>query len=159
MITNAERLIGVKDDLCAVVRSADTILTPKGIHIRVQEGLRTPERQAQYVANGTSWTMNSRHLTGHAVDLVTLVDLDHDGKIEIEELYSWQLAFQVASAMKIAAGNLNIALVWGGCWDRTLAEIRDPESAMADYVARRKKRGLRANVDGPHYELAKSKYP
>jgi peptidoglycan LD-endopeptidase CwlK len=37
---------------------------------RGQEGLRTRERQAALVARGASRTMNSRHLTGHAVDLV-----------------------------------------------------------------------------------------
>jgi len=37
---------------------------------RVQEGLRTGERQAELVARGASRTMRSRHLAGHAVDLV-----------------------------------------------------------------------------------------
>ena len=39
---------------------------------QVQEGLRTRERQAELVARGASRTMHSRHLTGHAVDLVAL---------------------------------------------------------------------------------------
>jgi hypothetical protein len=39
---------------------------------RVQEGLRTREREAALVPRGTSRTMRSRHLTGHAVDPVTL---------------------------------------------------------------------------------------
>lgn len=38
----------------------------------VQEGLRTRERKAELVARGASRTINSRHLTGHAVDLVAL---------------------------------------------------------------------------------------
>jgi len=37
---------------------------------RIQEGLRTTERQAKLVARGASRTMHSRHLTGPAVDLV-----------------------------------------------------------------------------------------
>jgi peptidoglycan LD-endopeptidase CwlK len=39
---------------------------------RIQAGLRTRERQAELVARGASRTMYSRHLTGHAVDLVAL---------------------------------------------------------------------------------------
>jgi len=36
----------------------------------IQAGLRTRERQAALVARGASRTMNSGHLTGHAVDPV-----------------------------------------------------------------------------------------
>jgi len=39
---------------------------------RIQEGLRTRERHAALVAWGASRTMRSRHLAGHAVDLVAL---------------------------------------------------------------------------------------
>jgi peptidoglycan L-alanyl-D-glutamate endopeptidase CwlK len=38
----------------------------------IQEGLRTRERQVEVVARGASRTMRSRHLAGHAVDLVAL---------------------------------------------------------------------------------------
>jgi peptidoglycan L-alanyl-D-glutamate endopeptidase CwlK len=34
--------------------------------------LRTRERRVELVAGGASQTMHSRHLTGHAVDLVAL---------------------------------------------------------------------------------------
>lgn len=37
--------------------------------LRVLEGLRTTSRQAELVAKGFSKTMNSKHLTGRAVDL------------------------------------------------------------------------------------------
>ena len=56
-------------DLVRVVERAIQITTQD---FRVQEGLRTRERQAELVARGASRTMNSRHLTGHAVDLVAL---------------------------------------------------------------------------------------
>lgn len=156
MILHAERLIDVHDDIGAVVRLADTFLE---FNIRVNEGRRTKERQTQLVKIGASMTMNSRHLTGHAVDLLPVVDIDKDGKIELEELYNWQLSFQLASAMRKAAIQLNVPLVWGGCWDRTLSQINDPEHASADYVARRRKRNLRAFVDGPHFELYREVYP
>lgn len=156
MILYPQRLDGVHADLQAVVKHAATILD---FHIRVQEGRRTAAVQAQYVANGTSWTMNSRHLTGHAVDLLSAVDIDKDGTIELEELYAWPLAFKIAGAMKIASVKLNVPIVWGGVWDRGLSEIKDPEQAVADYVLRRRKQNKAANIDGPHFELARSKYP
>src|SRR5918995_7391971 len=66
---SSDRLQGVHPDLVRVVERAIQITTQD---FRVQEGLRTRERQAALVARGASRTMNSRHLTGHAVDLVAL---------------------------------------------------------------------------------------
>ncbi|EMC3653688.1 M15 family metallopeptidase [Citrobacter braakii] len=43
-------------------------LTP--VDFIVIEGLRTQTRQKELVATGKSQTMNSRHLTGHAVDII-----------------------------------------------------------------------------------------
>ncbi len=39
----------------------------------ITEGLRSRYRQKQLVATGKSQTMNSRHLTGHAVDVVAYI--------------------------------------------------------------------------------------
>jgi hypothetical protein len=55
--------------LVRVVERAIQITTQD---IRVQEDLRTRKRQAALVARSASRTMNSWHLTGHAVDLVAL---------------------------------------------------------------------------------------
>ena len=64
-------LRGVHPDLVAVVKRAITITE---IDFTVTEGLRTKERQAQLVKAGASKTMNSRHITGHAVDVAAWVD-------------------------------------------------------------------------------------
>jgi hypothetical protein len=66
---SSDRLQGVHPDLVRGVERAIRIRTQD---FRVQEGLRTRERQAELVARGASRTMNSRHLIGHAVDLVAL---------------------------------------------------------------------------------------
>lgn len=58
-----------------VLRCADICPFP----FRVFETLRTKKQQAIYVKRGASKTMNSRHLTGHAVDLVPR---DDDGGFE-----------------------------------------------------------------------------
>lgn len=60
-------LKGVNPDLIKVIRRA-LELTP--VDFIVIEGLRTQARQKEMVATGKSQTMNSRHLTGNAVDII-----------------------------------------------------------------------------------------
>ncbi|MEB0790612.1 M15 family metallopeptidase [Citrobacter portucalensis] len=60
-------LKGVKPALVNVIRRA-LELTP--VDFIVIEGLRTQARQKELVATGKSQTMNSRHLTGNAVDII-----------------------------------------------------------------------------------------
>ena len=67
------RLQGVHPDLIRVIERARTLAS-----FIVTEGLRTRERQAELVRIGASQTMNSRHLTGHAVDIAYWID-DGDG--------------------------------------------------------------------------------
>lgn len=100
-----ERLKGVHPDLVSVVKLA---IKKTEIDFTVLEGLRTAERQKQLVAAGASKTMNSRHITGHAVDLGALID----GNVE----WSWPLYDKIAKAMKLAAKELNIQIEWGGDW-------------------------------------------
>ena len=61
-----ERLVGVHPDLVRVVKRAIELTDHD---FSVIEGLRALETQRAYVAKGASKTMNSRHLTGYAVDL------------------------------------------------------------------------------------------
>jgi peptidoglycan L-alanyl-D-glutamate endopeptidase CwlK len=117
-----DRLKGVHPDLVRVVKRAikltDTDFT-------VLEGVRTLAKQREYVKAGASRTMNSRHLTGHAVDLGALVN----GKVR----WDWPLYGRIAKAMKDAAKQEGVAIVWGGDWLRFR--------------------------DGPHFELDRKKYP
>ena len=100
-----ERLAGVHPDLVRVVERAITLTT---VDFTVLEGLRTSERQAQLIKAGASQTMNSRHLTGHAVDLGAWVG----GQVR----WDWPLYHKIAKAMKMAASDLEIAIEWGGDW-------------------------------------------
>jgi peptidoglycan L-alanyl-D-glutamate endopeptidase CwlK len=77
------------------------------VDFTVIEGLRTRERQKELVASGASQTMNSRHLTGHAVDLAAWV-----GEIR----WDWPLYHKIAEAMKHAAAEDGIHIEWGGDW-------------------------------------------
>lgn len=93
-------LAGVHPDLVAVVRAAR-----QRIPFIVTEGLRSAARQRQLVAEGRSQTLHSRHLTGHAVDLV-----DPAGS------YAWAAMAAIAAAMQAAANELGVVLEWGGDW-------------------------------------------
>jgi len=101
------RLEGLHEDLVRVVKRAIEI-TP--IDFSVIEGVRSKERQAQLVAQGASKTMQSRHLTGHAVDLAPYVH----GALNWE----WPNFRQLAPAVQTAAKELQVALEWGGNWDQ-----------------------------------------
>jgi len=102
-----KNLSGVHPALvCVVVRALE--LTE--VDFAVIEGVRSRERQAKLVAKGASMTMNSRHLTGHAVDLAAWVD----GGIR----WDWPLYYKIAAAMKEASEEMNIQITWGGDWKK-----------------------------------------
>jgi hypothetical protein len=100
------RLEGVNPALVQVVRRAIQI-TP--IDFIVVEGLRTKERQAYLVEKGASKTMNSRHLTGDAVDLAPIVD----NKVS----WDWKHFYPLAEAVKQAAKDVKVEVEWGGDWE------------------------------------------
>lgn len=99
-----DRLKGVNPDLVSVVKLA---IERSDVDFMVTEGLRTKERQRELVAAGASKTMNSRHITGHAVDLAAYVNGIR---------WDWPLYEKIAKAMKQAAYELNIKIEWGGDW-------------------------------------------
>lgn len=101
------RLVGVHPALVAVVEDAARF---SPLPFIVTEGVRTPARQAALVKAGASRTLNSRHLTGHAVDVAARVD----GRIR----WDWPLYARIAEAFKAAARAQGVALVWGGDWPR-----------------------------------------
>lgn len=125
-----QKLKGVNPDLVAVVEKAISL---SEVDFTVLEGLRTFERQEQLFKAGKSKTMNSRHLTGHAVDLAPWPlngDFDEDGILNIED---WDAYYPIADAMKKASKALGITIEWGGDW--------------------------KTFKDGPHYQLPFSEYP
>lgn len=99
------RLEGVHPALVRVVKRAITITR---VDFTVLEGLRTEERQRKLFAAGATTTMNSRHLTGHAVDLGAYVD----GEVR----WDWPLYDQIGNAMKMAALEEEVEIEWGGDW-------------------------------------------
>lgn len=100
----------------------------------VVEGLRTIEKQREYVAKGVSKTMKSYHLKqddgyGHAVDLYPY----YNGSVQVEAPFS---KFKLISeAMLKAAKESGVTITWGADWDRD-GDTRD-----------------HSFVDSPHYQI------
>ena len=97
-----QNLSGVHPDLVAVVKRAIEITEQD---FTVIEGIRNINRQRELVKTGKSTTMNSRHLTGHAVDIAPW-----------PISWEWEEFYPIADAMKTAAEELEIDLEWGGDW-------------------------------------------
>lgn len=126
-----KRLAGVHPDLQKVINKAAELSDMKFI---VTEGLRTVDRQRQLVKAGASKTMNSRHITGHAVDLAVWVDGDGDGVVDGGEIrWDWPLYAKLSKIVKEAAKAVGVTIEWGGDW--------------------------RSFKDGPHYQLPFKTYP
>ena len=102
-IRSAQSLSGVHPDLVAVVEAAIKITE---VDFSVIEGIRALERQKQLLKEGKSTTLNSRHITGHAVDMVPY-------PVDWEDLERFE---DMAEAMKVSAEELEIPIVWGGDW-------------------------------------------
>lgn len=100
-----KNLIGVHPDLVKVVRKA---LHNSKQDFTVIDGVRTLERQKLLLAEGATRTLNSRHLTGHAVDIVPWVNNSIS--------WDWKYFWAIEDAMKQAAKDLDIDLEWGGDW-------------------------------------------
>jgi len=99
------KLEGVHPDLVRVTKRAIQLTT---VDFRVLEGRRSAARQKKLKAAGASQTLNSRHLTGHAIDFVALLG----GKVD----WSWPLYAKIAAAFKAAAKEKGVPITWGGDW-------------------------------------------
>lgn len=121
-VRNRMKLSGVHPDLVRVLEAAIKI---SDIDFAVTEGVRTVDRQRELVAKGASTTMNSRHITGHAVDVAAMLGS--------QVRWDWPLYAKIAGAVKQAAKELSIPIIWGGDW--------------------------KSFPDGPHFELDRKHYP
>ena len=109
--TSLKRLKGVHPDLVKVVyRAVELVEKP----VLVVDGKRTIAQQRKYVDDGKSKTMNSRHLTGHAVDLVAVDRSIKDKNKQL--LWSKPHATEVADAMQKAADELGVSIERGYDW-------------------------------------------
>lgn len=96
-----ERLSTVNPTLQAVIlKSFETM----PFDITVLEGIRSKERQAELFKSGASKTMNSKHLTGNAIDIAPF-PIDWNDKERFNEM---------AKNVYAAAKELGVKVRWGG---------------------------------------------
>lgn len=100
-------LAGVHPDLQLVMYHA---IVNSPLDFSITEGRRTMDRQKELVNAGASMTINSRHLTGHAVDVAVFI-----GR---EVRWDWPLYDRLAEHIKATAQKLGIPIEWGGDWKR-----------------------------------------
>lgn len=130
--TSLDRLQGVNERLVMLVHRALELST---VEFMVVEGLRTKQRQHQLYAQGrtskgpiVTWTLNSKHIDGLAVDVAPVVE----GKIDWNDSKKFDA---IAKAMFMAAAELGVKIRWGADWNRNDKPREKGES------------------DSPHFEL------
>lgn len=97
-------LVGVHPTLVKIVERA---ITTTKQDFTVIEGRRSHERQKKLFKEGFSKTMNSRHLTGHAVDIIP-----HPIPADWRKYRHTQWT-AIARAMLEAAEHYEVDLEWG----------------------------------------------
>jgi peptidoglycan L-alanyl-D-glutamate endopeptidase CwlK len=139
-----DRLDGLDPRLVAVVKAAIHV---SKIDFGVICGMRTLEEQRALVEKGASQTMKSKHLDGHAVDLMAYIG----------SRGSWELNLydDIADAMAEAAREIDVPIVWGAAWTVTnIAQFDGTmEDAMNSYIDERRSQNRRPFIDGPHFQI------
>ena len=100
-----KRLEGVDDRLKAVVMECAARCR---FPFNVSEGLRSEAKQREYVKQGKSRTMKSKHLVGKAVDLYPLTM----NRKEVD----WSRFEDLADVMFEVAEEMEVEIIWGGHW-------------------------------------------
>ena len=86
--------------------------TEAGICVLIVDTLRTPAEQAQNIKRGVSWTKNSKHLTGDAIDVCPFDEWALSGSDKLQ----WNTEHPVWQQMgKIGE---SLGLTWGGRWEQ-----------------------------------------
>lgn len=98
-------LSNLKDVHPHLIRVAKRAIQITKQDFTIIEGRRTLERQKELVSTGASRTMNSRHLTGHAIDIVPW-----------PISWEWEDFVPVVEAMRRAANELGIPVEHGFDW-------------------------------------------
>lgn len=147
-----KELTGVHPDLAGVVERA-IVLSP--VDFAVHDGIRSDIEQLNLYRAGASQLdgtkARSKHQiqddgTGHAVDLVPYIN----GKLRWE----WEPIYLIADAVREAAEEAGVRIRWGGNWaELTGTGEVDPRHLVETYVNLRRSKGLKAFIDGPHYEV------
>jgi hypothetical protein len=136
------RLSGVDENLQDVIKLA---IKYTSVDFGVTQGLRTKDEQLALFSKGVTQTLDSKHLTGDAVDLIA-----YSGSSP-----TWNSVFyiSIADAVKKASKELGVSIRWGAAWH--ISDFTNyngsAQDATDDYV---KRKGREAFLDFPHFELS-----
>lgn len=78
-----------------------------GVRVVVTEGLRTEAKQREYIRSGVSMTLQSKHLTGKAIDIALFLPT---GEVTYKPAPYNALAALVQDRMR------ELHITWGGVW-------------------------------------------
>lgn len=127
--SSAKLAEGIHPDMVTILVEARKRI---GLDVQVvpeSGGLRNLTMQRLLVKRGNSWTLNSNHRTGRAVDLVVY----ESGLAMFNDLGGLR---QIAAAMMQVAGELEVDLGWGGNWKKKVDmyhfELPRDHIALAD---------------------------
>jgi peptidoglycan L-alanyl-D-glutamate endopeptidase CwlK len=81
-----------------------------GLYVAVVDTLRTVKEQEDNIAKGVSWTLNSKHLTGDAIDICPYLNWELHGPDKLQ----WDADDDVWQ--KIGVIGESLGLRWGGRW-------------------------------------------
>lgn len=120
-----KKLQGVRPELAAVIKEA-----ANRTKFRVTEGLRDRHRQAMLVKQKKSKTLNSRHITGHAIDFIAIGE-DGIATYDMDDMA------RVVKVIKECAAEQGVKIEcgfdWG--WDAPHVEL-DRKAYPANAVSR-----------------------
>jgi peptidoglycan L-alanyl-D-glutamate endopeptidase CwlK len=103
-------LQNVRPELVAVATLAlETLGREGGPDFVVTDGARNLDEQRKLVEEGKSQTMDSRHLTGHAIDVAAFTP-------DYEVTWEPKPYRKIADAFERAGRQLGIEIEWGGSW-------------------------------------------
>lgn len=113
------RMQGVHADLRKIARAAWDLFDPAivlgmpgaRIVVTADGGVRSEAQQRDLIERGHSWTMDSRHLTGHAVDFAIVA-----GGQMVSDIAAYERVW--LACWRPAGHHAGITLGWGGYWKR-----------------------------------------
>lgn len=109
-----DKLKGVNQKLIELAYELDKVCQQKYcIEITIAEGLRSLERQKKLFAEKKTKTLNSRHLTGDAIDIYP---------IKSKSIYWEFFPTLIAEAKQINSKDFTYGYDWG--WDKPHIEIK-----------------------------------
>lgn len=105
---NARDLVKLKGVNPVLQRIVLRAISLSAVDFVIVQGLREDAEQWRLVQEGKSQTLNSRHLTGDAVDVAAIIN----------KKLSWDPVFYpvIAKAFAQAASEAREDIRWGGCW-------------------------------------------